>query len=350
MRIDKIDVKSVQNSINPELLFEIEIFIQTKYEIPIEITGHLFSNENSNKNMKLANIQGFIYEPDKIFELSARGVRDEGEEKLVIKLIASLNHRVLDYIETSRAKNPKGDVLLNLDIFVKTLESKTILSHMFLMESGELPFQLPEDYKNAKLVFYQSQRPGDGFSASQANMYILSGDSSPTFIEIRNNNFKKPVTIPSSDWIHDYCPVFQIGRFSVFEYLIPDYIEGSGSVEERLNESINAIQNMEKNLIKCEWNQVIEDSRAVWELLRNKEEIKDLLMRDGHTEEAYTDLNEGIKQLFNYSSKFHHREDRGKRVMPEIKASKEDAYLIYAISMNIVNLISKKMQRLAPKQ
>ncbi len=350
MRIDKIDVKPVQNSINPELLFEIEIFIQTKYEIPIEITGHLFSNENSNKNMKLANIQGFIYEPDKIFELSARGVRDEGEEKLVIKSIASLNHRVLDHIETSRAKNPKGDVLLNLDIFVKTLESKISLSHMFLMESGELPFQLPEDYKNAKLVFYQSQRPGDGFSASQANMYILSGDSSPTFIEIRNNNFKKPVTIPSSDWIHDYCPVFQIGRFSVFEYLIPDYIEGSGSVEERLNESINAIQKMEKNLIKCEWNQVIEDSRAVWELLRNKEEIKDLLMRDGHTEEAYTDLNEGIKQLFNYSSKFHHREDRGKRVMPEIKASKEDAYLIYAISMNIVNVISKKMQRLAPKQ
>jgi len=348
MRIDKIDVKPVQNSINPELLFEIEIFIQTKYEIPIEITGHLFSNENSNENMKLANIQGFIYEPDKIFKLSARGVRDKGEEKLVIKLIASLNHRVLDYIETSRAKNPKGDVLLNLDIFVKTLESKISLSHMFLMESGELPFQLPEFYKSAKLVFYQYQ--SREFSTAYTDMWILSGDSSPIFIEIRNNNFKKPVTIPSSDWIHDYCPVFQIGRFSVFEYLIPDYIEGSGSVEERLNESINAIQKMEKNLIKCEWNQVIEDSRAVWELLRNKEEIKDLLMRDGHTEEAYTDLNEGIKQLFNYSSKFHHRENRGKRVMPEIKASKEDAYLIYAISMNIVNLISKKMQRLAPKQ
>ena len=348
MRIDKIDVKPVQNSINPELLFEIEIFIQTKYEIPIEITGHLFSNENSNKNMKLANIQGFIYEPDKIFELSARGVRDEGEEKLVIKSIASLNHRVLDHIETSRAKNPKGDVLLNLDIFVKTLESKISLSHMFLMESGELPFQLPEFYKSAKLVFYQYQ--SREFSTAYTDMWILSGDSSSTFIEIRNNNFKEPVTIPSSDWIHDYCPVFQIGRFSVFEYLIPDYIEGSGSVEERLNESINAIQKMEKNLIKYEWNQVIEDSRAVWELLRNKEEIKDLLIRDGYTEEAYTDLNEGIKQLFNYSSKFHHRENRGKRVMPEIKASKEDVYLIYAISMNIVNVISKKTQRLAPKQ
>jgi len=33
--------------------------------------------------------------------------------------------------------------------------------------------------------------------------------------------------------------------------------------------------------------------------------------------------------------------------MPEIKALKEDAYLIYVISMTIVNLISKKMKRLS---
>ncbi len=99
-------------------------------------------------------------------------------------------------------------------------------------------------------------------------------------------------------------------------------------------------------MIKGDWNGVIEDSRAVWELLRNKDEIKDLLMRDGYSEQAFIDLNESLRQLFNFSSKFHHKEDKGKKIMPEIKASKEDAYLIYAISMTIVNLISKKMQRL----
>jgi len=80
--------------------------------------------------------------------------------------------------------------------------------------------------------------------------------------------------------------------------------------------------------------------------LRNQDEIKDLLIRDGYTEPAFADLNESLKKLFDYSSKFHHREDKGKKIMPEIKASKEDAYLIYSASMNIVNLISKKMQRL----
>ena len=342
MRIDKIEVKPVQNSLNPEIMFEIEFFIQRGYEIPLVITGGIFSDDN----MKIANIHEHIHELNKSIKLSARDSRNEREEKLIVKVIGQLNPKILDYIETLRTNNPKGDVILTIDLFAKTVISKTSLSHMFLIGPNtgwEIPYQLPEPYKNAMPVFYQYQ---DRFSTSRTNMWILSGDGSPTFIEIRNNNFKNKVIIPSSDWIHDYCPVFQIGKFSVFEYLLPDYAEGSGSIAERLRESINAIGKMEENLIKGEWNQVIEDSRAVWELLRNQDGIKDLLIRDGYTEPAFADLNESLKKLFDFSSKFHHREDKGKRIMPEIKASKEDAYLIYAASMNIANLISKKMQRL----
>ncbi len=76
------------------------------------------------------------------------------------------------------------------------------------------------------------------------------------------------------------------------------------------------------------------------------QEIEELLTSDGYTPQAFADLNDSIKKLFDFSSKFHHREDKGKKLSPEIKASKEDAYLIYAISMTFVNLISKKMQRL----
>lgn len=335
MRIDKIEVMPVKDSINPELLFEIEFFIQRRDEIPVEISGSIFSDENK----KIANIHEVIHDPNRRIELSARNNERYEEEKLVIKSLASLNHKVLDYIETLRTKNPKGDVILNLDIFVKTLNSRTNLSNLNLFEmKGTQGF--PEGSKGVYYL-YQSK-----FFTSQTNMWILSGDGSPTFIEIKNNNFKNKVVIRSSDWIHDYCPVFQIGKFSVFEYLLPDYAEGSGSIEERLNESINAIKRMEENMIKGDWNGVIEDSRAVWELLRNQDEIKGLLMRDGYSEQAFIDLNESLRQLFNFSSKFHHKEDKGKKIMSEIKASKEDAYLIYAMSMNIVNLISKKMQRL----
>ncbi len=46
MRVDKIEVVPVKDSINPELLFEIEFFIQRRDEIPIEISGSIFSEEN----------------------------------------------------------------------------------------------------------------------------------------------------------------------------------------------------------------------------------------------------------------------------------------------------------------
>lgn len=336
MRVDKIEVVPVKDSINPELLFEIEFFIQRSYEIPIVISGSIFSDENK----KIANIQEVIHDPNRSIELSARN-NERYEEKIVIKSLASLNHKVLDYIETLRTKNPKGDVILNLDIFVKTLNSRTNLACLNLFDMKGMQ-GIPE---RAKGVYYLYTSK---FSTSQTDMWILSGDGSPTFIEMKNNNFKNQVTIRSSDWIHDYCPVLQIGRFSVLEYLLPEYKEGSGSIDERLNESINAIKRMEENMIKGDWNGVIEDSRAVWELLRTQEEIKDLLMRDGYSEQASKDLNEILKQLFNFASKFHHKIDnKEKKIMPEIKASKEDAYLIYAMSMTIVNLISKKMQRLA---
>jgi hypothetical protein len=339
MRIDKINVMPVQESINPEILFEIELFMQREHEIPIEISGSIYSDENK----KIANVHEVINSNS--MKLSAEFQRNfYNEEKLTLKLNALLNHKVLDYIETLRTKNKKGDVILNLDLFAKTIISNTVVSPFTkdIGIGGGIISQIAE--QGNSIIAYRNK--GDFYPAYN-DMWILSGKGSPTFIEIKNNNFKDKVTIRSSDWIHDYCPAFQIGRFSVFEYLLPEYKEGSGSIEERLNESINAIKRMEENMIKGDWNGVIEDSRAVSELLRNQDEIRDLLMRDGYSEQAFIDLNGSLKQLFNFASKFHHKIDnKEKKIMPEIKASKEDAYLIYGISINIVNLISKKMQKL----
>lgn len=330
MQIDKIEIKPATESINPEFIFDINCVLDRNREIPIEISGHVLSEHNK----KLANIyQIFLFENQQI-DLSASEDRYNRENKTSFKLTAPLNQRILDHIETLRTTNSKSDVILNIEIFVKLLVPNIILSNMILGKKNSDGIQQ---------VFYNYNPE---FSTRQINMWILSGNSGPEFIRTINKKFTNIVTISSSDWIHDYCPVFQIGKFAVFEYLLPEYTEGTGSIEERLNESINSIQKMENNIIKGEWNEVIENSRAVWELLRNQEEIEDLLIRDGYSEQAFENLNKSIKELFNFSSKFHHKEDRGKRIMPEIKASKEDAYLIYSLSMNLVNLISKKFQRL----
>ena len=330
MRIERIKAHPVTESINPEFIFQIDCILERKREIPLEISGHILSEDNK----KLANIQQIFHFDSQHIELSALDNRYDRENNVSFKLTATLNQRTLDHIETLRTTNPKSDVIFNIEIFVKLLESNIILSNMVLGEPNNQGYQ-PVHFKYAP-----------EYSTQQNNLWLLSGNGSPEFINTKNKKFTERVTIPSSDWVHDYCPVFQIGKFAVFEYLLPEYTEGTGSIEERLNASINSIQKMEDNIIKGEWNKVIEDSRAVAELLRNQKEIKDLLIGDGYTEEAYDKLNKSIKELFDFASKFIHKLDHGNGVNPNIKASKEDAYLIYTLSMNFVNLISKKFQRL----
>ena len=42
MRIGRIEIYPVRQSINPELIFEIEMFINRYHEVPILITGVLY--------------------------------------------------------------------------------------------------------------------------------------------------------------------------------------------------------------------------------------------------------------------------------------------------------------------
>jgi len=337
MNLENITTNPIKNSINPELMFEAKFSIQLGSEIPIEITGSLLSSEGE----KLANIYNNSYklqhESEKL-KLSARedNNREITNRTINIELIASLNCRVLDRIQFLRKKEQKGDVILNLDLYVKTLESRARLSSIFLTD--------PNNFGSQNITYDYQKR--DSYPRNHVDMWILSGDSSSVFIEMNNRNFKKKITIPGSDWVHDFCPVFQIGNFYVFEYFMPDYKEGSESIEERLKKSIDAIESMRNEMIKGEWERVIEESRPVWELLKKVEEIKTLLIDNGYTQQAYDDLNKSIENLYSYSSKFFHKLEKDKKtLMSDIKASKEDAEFIYAMSITLVNLISKKMQK-----
>jgi len=344
MRIDtdKIKVEPLRDRVSPEIRFDIPLYYRAKYEMPIASMGILLSEDGK----KISDLIEIVTDISKISELAAKDMaasEREEEEEIALSMVAKLDPVVLDHIEDLRSKNPKGDVKLTLEIVVRTLNSRSVLSYLSFLDRTP-PFEFSEHQKRAELVIYNLSK--DKFSALRNNMWILSGREGPTFLELRNNQLKGDVRIPSNDWLHDFCPILQVGKFAVFEFQVPDYIEGRGDLPERINEAINAVEKMEEDLRKSEWNKIIEDSRAIWELLRNVDEIRDLLLRDGYTEEAANDLNESIQRMFRYSSKFHHRLDqRGERITPEIKASKEDAYLIYTTGLSFANMISKKMQR-----
>jgi len=90
-----------------------------------------------------------------------------------------------------------------------------------------------------------------------------------------------------------------------------------------------------------------ETPKKIWELVKNSDEIKEILIESGYTEEASDELNKAFRGFFNLSSKFIHRLNRNKTdIIPNIPVSKEDAYLIYTLSLNIVNLLTNKLKRL----
>jgi len=353
MRTDLNDVKiePLKNSISPEIIFNIPVYYKANYEMPIESTGIIFSEDGK----KISDIIEVI--TDTSFELAARQRNDQIEKKTTISMVAKLDSIALDHIEQLRSKNHKGNIKFNLEINIKTLKSRSLLSYMNFLGSSAFKGSFPDHQKDANIVIYLDSYKRSSFSSERKNMWILSGDDSPTFLEMTNFKSKGEVTIHFDEWLHDFCPVLQIGKFAVFEFQIPENIEGRGDLSERINEAIKAIEKMEENLKKSEWNQVIEDSRHIWELLRNVDEIKDLLQRDGYTEEAinelfgYIDKNSckhsgSIGNLFNFSSKFHHKIGLDKKLKPDIKASKEDAYLIYTTGLAFLSMVSKKIQRL----
>ena len=156
------------------------------------------------------------------------------------------------------------------------------------------------------------------------------------------------VRVPGTDWVHDFAPTLGLGRFVVFEIPRTETFTSRGDIKDEVNAALESAAKAHESLVAGEWDEVMEDLRGVWELTRSKaDDIKALLIRDGYTEEAAVSFADAIGRHFVLASKFHHRLDKQrKKIMPEIKAAKEDAYLVYAVAMSVLNLIARKVQRL----
>ena len=67
MEIDKIKIIPATESINPEFMFDIDCILDRNREIPLEISGHVLSENNK----KLANIHQIFHFENHQNELSA---------------------------------------------------------------------------------------------------------------------------------------------------------------------------------------------------------------------------------------------------------------------------------------
>jgi hypothetical protein len=293
-----ITVSPNTNSLIPEVLFGVHAKHSTKY-LPIDISGNLSGTDGKiigRVYQQLSNgSQQILY---------AMGIAEK-EITPYYYFSCVLHESALEYIEDLRQKNQKRDIYLKLRLHFKVLESK-IPSNL----AGVTTIQLEMEVKELLI----------------------------------------DIVIPSSDWAHDFLPAFGKGKYLVLEIPQPNIINGSTFILKKLNEAVDSIPRMQKDLLSGEWSGVIKESRPIWELVNDKtsKDLHGYLSQSGFSDEAIAHFTKSISELFEFSSKFIHKVDKSKENLnPNIIASKEDAYLIYSLCVNVVNLITCKIKKLS---
>lgn len=330
MEIKEIGPSPYEKSIFPSLSFG-TVVSRIKYdEAIIGVEGWLETDDGKTV-ARLDEILGEARSED----IAARYSRfDSGfkEEAYRTTLIALLDKKALDYIERRRMEDKKGDVKLTLALNVKTVKSKAAISHLHdVAPASQTPLTTLDGQKRVTLIGYAWDQD---FNSQQLNRWVLSGNSGAVFLSVNTQPLNKAITIPSSDWIHDYAPKLGLGEYFIVE--IPKGIE-------TIREAWNYIRKAEECLRTWDTKGVYANCREAGTLLdrtvkeRLKKDCFDCKERWGRAYEKFNDFAsldlhlEDIKKSLKYS-------------LDKVKIGKADAEHILIVTQALVKYAEELLQ------
>lgn len=328
-KIEYININPAENTVNPEIKIDLRLEAFRGNELPISFSGGLF-DENGVRFSDLNNWETDSHEGP---ALSISGNRSNDIIKLT--LYFSLTQKALDHIEEIRDQDKNKDVKLRLNLTVGTIRSK-------FLEAGI-------DVKKGEDGLSYLYEKG-GLNESNRNINLLAAQRSGEMLEVHYQSLGEQITLTSSDWAQNYCPALGVGRFATVDLYMPDLADAESEWEEYLNDAIQTVQKMETYVHAGEWTSVIEESRKLAEVLREKEHWEELLSHSGYKDDALDRFYKMLQNLFQFTSKFVHRFDLDKNLRDQVKIEKEDAYFIYTTSIGLVNLLSRKVQEFKKTQ
>jgi hypothetical protein len=319
-------VSAESTATGAHLRFVVELKYRERVEAPMALNGILYAPHN----VVLCQLTPF---PDDTgIDVGIRGLEGPSAPKDVqtrhLWLTAVLGRPELEHIAMLRDKDTKGDVHFTLKIEVRYLESGAAIVHL--------------DKGVPQKGFVAPMPPASIVAEQTATSHRVLADNGSGFVSVKTYRTSLQPRIASSDWTHEFAPKFGLGKFAVFELPQPEIL-GTGSVQERVRLATEAARSAEDELRAGRWPAACEALRKVWEVIRNDSDLEKLLVKSGYSVAAAQSLNEAVGRLFDFSSKFMHLTDKGGNpVPPQVKAAKEDAYLLFATAMSLLNLIAKK--------
>lgn len=299
------------NSAIPAMIIFFDMYYLDGEEAPLSISGRMLTDDLKVVSNLTENyiVQGISYNLNKKEPLSANNKEGIKNIKWGFHMTAPLSKDSVSHIELIREKDIDKSVNLNFDLVVKYFSTKNKLSPI----------------------------------------------PSPTFLTLKVTRLKSDLRIPQPTWLKTCAPYFEIGNFLLLELRIPDKISINEFWSDLYQALIRNVSEMQGYLRNGDWGNVLRTARRFFENIKIgdsksghkqfKEEFQKLMIADGHTIAGVDNLHDGIWQLFEFTSKYVHENDKEGNLKPIIVTAKEDAYFAFSICIGLLNLLGRKISK-----
>ena len=345
-------MKVYENSITSSIKFQIKYELEERM-VPLYIEGSVYSeNEKYLSSIKelpdtnaLANKGNSTLEHTHAIKIAKILNKEKNLFEYKHDLMFELNRNVLDYIENRRSYTTNKNVLFIFHIRLKVIKPN-------IKVGG---FRIKKESEKDDLIISDSENPSN--SNPNINILIMINDElsiTNNLFEYKSINYREEYTIKSSDWINDFSPKLGLGRFLIVEIPIIDLdidistlaTDDEKQLLERLRTANKTLQDMEEELRKGEWGNIVAKLRDM-ELFKIQmtKFIQEIIKQStGLDENKVREFTTAISNLKNYASELHHTIDGSGRIHEVYTGGKEDAYMAYVLANSITNLISKKFK------
>ena len=252
-------------------------------------------------------------------------------------MIAPLEKNALDYVEKRRMEDKKRDVYLNLNLNVKSIESRAKISHLHELDPKSIGLQrlkVPKSYggtTEGTIIVYGHDPK---FSASRTNCWVISGDSGAVFLSTREQILRKErQRIPSTDWIYDYAPKLELG-----EYFIVEISKG----KEVVREAWNYIEKAEKCYRRWDTKGAYGNCREVGSLLDRT--IKQKFGKDSFIRERWGRTYQRFEKLASLNLHLEDLKKSQKYSAEDVRIGKADVEHILIVTKALVKYADELLQ------
>lgn len=357
MSIMEDSVAPYKESVSPA----IELSLEEEYPnetILLKIGGRVYTEDMKLiSNLNEISIKGLGQNLLFTYEVRVPRLGDTNWNKstfrIQVRLYFMLNKEALDYIENVRQKNQYKDVVLNFQFDVLTLQPDIFIGNFQVRQLGQTPSQ------SQPLQVITVPPQGTGYSGN-LNEQILISRTGQMIFKYSLNMASKRYTIKASDWVNKFQRDLGVGKFMIVEIKEPELTDAQTAqlsgwqkeLSKRINRAKEALVKMEKKLREGDWAETVNEARFIYEVFDIRKYPEDMHREINEffettysgPETAIKNLEDAITNLFKYASGLHHAissSEDGKTVKEPYVGTKEDAYMIYMLSVSLTNIVQK---------